>query len=178
MPLPSKTKRLTTLALLGALALVLSWVDSLIPVSGVLPGAKLGLANLTVLAGLYLLGPVDALGLSLLKILLSTALFGNAFSFFYALAGGALSYLVMVLLRKWCSTVFVSVMGGMFHNLGQIVVAALVLQTAGLLSYLPVLLLCGLGAGFAIGLAGGILISRLRQALAQEQPPSEPDISA
>ena len=156
-------KRLTTLALLAAVAFVLSWLDSLIPVSGALPGAKLGLANLSVLAALYLLGPGAGAVLCLVKILLSTILFGNAFSFFYALAGGVLSYLVMILLRKPCSVVFVSVMGGMFHNLGQLLVAAVVLETAGLLSYLPVLLLCGLGAGCAVGIAGGVLVERLKK---------------
>lgn len=162
MQSPSKTKRLTTLALLAAAAFVLSWLDSLIPVSGALPGAKLGLANLAVLSALYWLGNGYAAVLSLLKILLSTFLFGNAFSFFYALAGGILSYLVMAGLKKRCSVVFVSLMGGMFHNLGQIAVASVILKTAGLMGYLPVLLLCGIGAGCAIGVVGGILIQRLQ----------------
>ena len=158
-----KTKRLTTLALLAAVAFVLSWIDSLIPVSGALPGAKLGLANLSVLMGLYLLGPGPGAVLCILKILLSTVLFGNAFSFFYALAGGVLSYLVMWLLKRRCSTLFVSILGGMFHNLGQMIVASIILETAGLMAYLPVLLLCGLGAGCAVGIAGGILVKRLEK---------------
>lgn len=164
-PSLDRTKRLTTIALLSAAAFVLSWIDSLIPVSGVLPGAKLGLANLSVLAALYLLGTGAGGVLCLVKIFLSTVLFGNAFSFFYSLAGGLLSFLVMLLLKKRCSVVFVSVLGGMFHNLGQLLVAAVVLETAGLLGYLPVLLLCGLGAGCAVGVAGGLLIDRCRQAL-------------
>ena len=170
MPLPSKTKRLTILGLLGAVAFVLSWLDSHIPVSGVLPGARLGLANLSVLAGLYLLGPGPAAVLCLLKILLSTFLFGNALSFFYALAGGILSFAVMALLTRRCSVVFVSVMGGMFHNIGQIAVAAAVMETAGLLGYLPLLLLCGVGAGCAVGVAGGILIGRLKRLGVQPLP--------
>ena len=161
MPSPNKTRKLTTLAMLAASALVLSWLDSLIPVSGVLPGAKLGLANLSVLMGLYLLGPGAGV-LCLLKVLLSTFLFGNAFSFFYALAGSVLSYAVMLILKKYCSVVFVSVMGGMLHNLGQLLVAAAVLETVGLMAYLPVLLLCGLGAGCAIGVVGGILTKRIQ----------------
>ena len=165
MPSPDKIKRMTTLALLCAASLVLSWLDSLIPVSGALPGAKLGLANLSVLAGLYLLGPGAGAALALVKILLSTFLFGNAFSFFYALAGGVLSYLIMLLFKKHCSVVFVSLMGGMFHNLGQVAVAAVILRTAGLMAYLPILLLCGIGAGIAVGLVGGILIRRCQTAL-------------
>ena len=165
MQSPNKTKRLTTLAMLGAVALVLSWIDSMIPVSGTLPGAKLGLANLSVLMGLYLLGPVAGGVLCLLKIFLATFLFGNAFSFFYALAGGILSYVIMLLLRKHCSVVFTSIMGGVFHNVGQVLVAAVVLETAGLLAYLPALLLCGMGAGCAVGAVGGILVQRLAKAV-------------
>lgn len=157
-----KTKRLTTLALLAAVAFVLSWMDSMIPLSGALPGAKLGLANLSVLMGLYLLGPGPGAILCLLKILLATFLFGNAYSFFYSLAGGVLSFLVMWGLKQRCSTLFVSILGGMFHNLGQILVACIILETAGLMAYLPVLMLCGLGAGCAIGIVGGILVSRLK----------------
>ena len=165
MPSQAKTKRITLLALLAAASFVLSWLDSLIPVSGLLPGAKLGLANLSVLSGLYLLGPGSAAVLCLLKILLSTLLFGNAYSFFYSLAGGILSFLAMLITRKRCSVIFVSVLGGMFHNLGQLAVAAVILETAGLLGYLPVLLLCGIGAGLAIGAAGGLLILRMAQIL-------------
>ncbi len=165
MPQQDKIWRLTTLAMLGAVSVVLSWVDSLIPLSGALPGAKLGLANLSVFLGLYLLGPGPGAVLCLLKILLSTALFGNAYSFFYALAGGLLSYGIMVLLRRGCSPVFVSLMGGLMHNLGQILVAAVVLKTRGLLGYFPVLALCGLGAGCAIGVVGGILTNRLKNLL-------------
>lgn len=165
MPLQNKHRSMTLLAMLTAAALVLSWLDSLIPVSGVLPGAKLGLANLAVLTGLYLLGTGRAAVLCLLKIFLAAILFGNAYSFFYALAGGVLSFSGMALLKGRCSPVFVSVTGGMLHNLGQIMVAAAVLRTAGLLGYLPVLLLCGIGAGLAIGVAGGILVRRLKKAL-------------
>ena len=112
--------------------------------------------------GLYLLGPGPGAVLCLLKVLLSTFLFGNAFSFFYALAGSVLSYAVMLILKKHCSVVFVSLMGGMFHNLGQLLVAAVVLETVGLMAYLPVLLLCGLGAGCAVGVVGGILTKRIQ----------------
>lgn len=160
-----KTKRLTTLAMLGAVALVLSWVDSLIPVSGALPGAKLGLANLSVLMGLYLLGAKAGGILCLLKVLLTTLLFGNAYSLLYSLVGGLLSFLVMLVLKKRCSMVFVSLVGGMFHNLGQLLTAAVLLETPGLMAYFPVLALCGLFAGCAMGLVGSILLKRLSKIL-------------
>ena len=172
MPSPNNpTRRLTVLAMLAAVAFVLSWLDSLIPLSGALPGAKLGLANLAVLAGLYLLGPGPGAVLCLLKILLATFLFGNAYSFFYSLAGGLLSFGAMGLTYRRCSLVFVSVLGGMLHNVGQILVAMDVLETPGLAAYLPVLLLCGVGAGCAIGLAGGVLVSRCRRAIGRMSGP-------
>lgn len=161
MQQPDKTKKLTTLGMLGAVALVLSWLDSLIPLSGWLPGAKLGLANLSVFIGLYLLGIPSGGVLCLLKICLSTMLFGNAYSFFYSFAGGALSFGGMVLLKKHCSPVFVSLVGGILHNLGQLLVAAVVLETRGILTLFPALALWGLGAGAAIGAVGGILVKRL-----------------
>ena len=171
MPSPNNpTRRLTVLAMLAAVAFVLSWLDSLIPLSGALPGAKLGLANLAVLAGLYLLGPGPGALLCLLKILLATFLFGNAYSFFYSLGGGLLSFVAMALTYRRCSPLFVSLLGGMLHNVGQVLVAMAVLETPGLVAYLPVLLLCGMGAGCAVGLAGGILVARCRRAL-----PGTPD---
>ena len=165
MQLQDRTRRLTVLALLAAAAFVLSWLDSQIPLTGMLPGAKLGLGNLAVLSGIYLLGPGPASILCILKILLSTLLFGNAYSFFYSMAGGLLSFLGMLLARKQCSVMFVSVLGGMLHNLGQIAVAAVILETAGLWGYFPVLLLCGIGAGLAVGTVGGILIQRMKRIL-------------
>lgn len=165
-----RVQRLTTLALLAAVALVLSWVDSLIPVSGLLPGAKLGLANLAVLSAFYLLGRRDAFLLAVLKVFLSTFLFGNAYSFWYAAAGGLLSYVVMALLYRRASVPFVSIIGGICHNIGQIAVAILVLQTPGLIGYLPVLLLCGMGAGAAVGALGSGVITRVRSALKKQTP--------
>ena len=166
MPSPNNpTRRLTVLAMLAAVAFVLSWLDSLIPLSGALPGAKLGLANRAVLAGLYRLGPGPGALLCLLKILLATFLFGNAYSFFYSLGGGLLSFVAMALTYRRCSPLFVSLLGGMLHNVGQVLVAMAVLETPGLVAYLPVLLLCGMGAGCAVGLAGGILVARCRRAL-------------
>lgn len=130
-----------------------------------LPGAKLGLANLSVLSGLYVLGPGPGRHtVSVENSAVHASLWKRLFLFLCS-AGGILSYLVMILLKPHCSIVFVSVLGGMFHNLGQLIVAAIILETVGLLSYLPVLLLCGIGSGCAVGVAGGILIRRCRQAL-------------
>ena len=128
-------------ALLTALAMVLSWLESLLVFPGLLPGMKVGLTNIVVLFALYRMGLRDAVRISLARALLASMTFGNAYSFAYSLAGAALSLAVMAGLKKWdkFSLLGVSAAGGVCHNLGQLAVAAAVLETArlGLLSALP-----------------------------------------
>lgn len=161
-----KTKRLTLLALLTALALVLSYVESLLPPLTAVPGIKPGLGNLSVLLALYGLGVWPALALSAVRLTLSSLLFGTGMRFLYSLAGAALSFLAMALLKRTdrFSPVGVSVLGGVCHNLGQIA-AALLLETPAILGYLPVLLLTGTLSGALIGLLGGWLLRRLKSFL-------------
>ena len=156
-----KAKKIALYGLLIALAMLLSWVESLIPLP--LPaGVKVGLANLVVLIALYELGPADALVLSLVRVLLVSFTFGNMSAMLYSLAGSILSFFVMLLLYK--TKVFgmagVSVAGGVAHNLGQLIVAGLVLQTDMRL-YLPVLLFGGVIAGVVIGLLGAEIARRI-----------------
>lgn len=157
------SRRIAHYALLIALAMVLSWLESLIPVSSAVPGVKLGLTNLVVLFALYRMGNWDALILSLIRVVLVSLTFGNAFAFAYSLAGAALSFLIMWVLKKTgkFSTVGVSVAGGVGHNIAQILVASVVLESGGIFYYLPVLLISGILAGVGIGLAGAVLIARL-----------------
>ena len=157
------SKRIAHYALLIALAMVLSWLESLIPVSSAVPGVKLGLTNLVVLFALYRMGPWDALSMSLIRVVLVSLTFGNAFAFAYSFAGAALSFLIMWALKKSgkFSTVGVSVAGGVGHNIGQILVASVVLDSGGIFYYLPILLISGILAGVGIGLAGAVLIERL-----------------
>ncbi len=159
-----ETKRIARLGLLTALALVLSWVESLIPLSVSVPGVKMGLPNIVVVFALYRLGPREAWLLSLLRVVLVSATFGNAFSFWYSLAGAVLSLLGMTTLRAWgrLSPLGVSVAGGVLHNLGQILVAALVLDSGAVLSWFPLLLLSGTIAGICVGAAGAIVVRRIR----------------
>ena len=128
---------------------------------------KLGLANLVIVIALYKMKLTEVYLLSVVRVLLSGFIFGNYFSIIYSLAGGLLSLTVMALLKKnkGFSVMGISVAGGVFHNVGQVLVAAVVLETAGLLAYLPVLLLCGMGAGCAVGAVGGILVQRLAKAV-------------
>ena len=158
------SRELTRFALLIALAMVLSWLESLVPLSLAVPGVKLGLANLVVIFALYRLGPRQAAVISLVRVLLVTFTFGNAFSFAYSLAGAALSFVVMLLLQKTgkFSMLGVSIAGGVFHNIGQILVAMAVLVTAELMWYLPALLLAGIVAGVCIGAVGALITARIK----------------
>jgi len=157
------SKQVARFSLLVALAMVLSWLDSLIPVSSAVPGVKLGLANLVVIFALYCMRLREAVLLSLVRVLLVSLTFGNAYAFAYSLAGAVLSLGAMVLLKKsgLFSPVGVSVAGGVCHNIGQILVAMVVLETGRLICYLPVLLVSGLAAGVAIGVVGAIIVKRI-----------------
>ncbi len=124
---------------------------------------KLGLANLVVIIALYMMDARRAFTLSLVRILLSGLTFGNPASMIYSLAGGMLSLVIMIFAKK-CkvfSVTGVSILGGVFHNVGQILVAAVVVETASLLYYLPVLVLSGTIAGVMIGILASILIRHL-----------------
>ena len=158
------TKRISRFALLTALAMVLSWLEHLIPLPAALPpGIKLGLTNLVVLFALYRMSFKDAAAINMVRVLLVSLTFGNAYAFAYSLAGAALSLPAMALLKRAgkFSPVGVSVAGGVCHNLGQILVAMVVLENRGLLAYLPVLMVSGIAAGAVVGILGGLIVQRL-----------------
>ena len=157
-----KSSKVAQYGLLIALALVLSWLESLLPPLGV-PGVKLGLPNLVVVFALYRLGAWDAWRLSIVRVLLASALFGSGVSLAYSLAGAVLSLAVMGPLKKTgkFSSVGVSVAGGVAHNAGQIMVAMALLETARLAWYLPVLWISGTVAGVLIGVVSGELVRRI-----------------
>lgn len=157
-------KRIARYALLVSLAMVLSWLESLIVFPGLLPGMKVGLTNLVVVFALYRMSPRDAAAVSLARVALVSLTFGNAYSFAYSLAGAALSLAVMTGLKRTgrFSILGVSISGGVCHNLGQLGVAMAVLGTARLGWYLPWLMAGGVAAGTAVGAAGGIVVDRMR----------------
>ena len=160
----SKAKTTAFIGLCTALALLLAYVEVLIPpLFSALPGIKMGLPNIMIVFLLYRKGPLYAAGVSLVRILLSSILFGNAMALLYSLAGGLLSLLVMILLRrlKLFSTVGVSIAGGVFHNVGQIAMAMVLLETTQLAYYLGVLLITGTVAGVFVGLCGSLLIRKI-----------------
>lgn len=146
-----------------ALGMIFSYVETLIPLSVGIPGVKLGLANLVVFAALYMMRPVDAFFISMVRILLTGLTFGSLFALFYSFAGGMLSFLVMKLCKErgWLGKMGVSVAGGISHNLGQLLVAALVLENTAVFTYFPVLLLSGTVTGALIGMLGGLVLKRI-----------------
>ena len=162
-----ETRKIARMGLLTALALILSYVESLIPAFVAVPGVKMGLANIVVVFALYTLGPGEAAIVSIIRVLLSSLLFGSILSLSYSAAGAIISLLSMIIMMK--TKIFgvtsVSVTGGVFHNLGQILVACLVLETDVLLYYLPVLILSGTVTGAVIGIASSIVIKRLQKSI-------------
>ena len=147
-------KRVAYTAICVALAMVFSYVETLIPINFGIPGIKLGLANLAIVFALYSLGlPLAAL-ISFVRILLSALLFGNIASMMYSLAGGFLSLLVMAILKKikGFSAVGVSIAGGVSHNIGQILMAWFMLGSFKIIYYLPVLMIAGAVTGLIIGI--------------------------
>ena len=157
-----KTRKITTLGLSVALALILSYVESLLPPLMAVPGVKAGLPNIVILFLLYRYGWKEAAAVSGLRLLLTAALFTGFAAFFYGLSGAVLSLLGSALLRRSdrFSPLGVSAAGGVLHNLGQIALAAFVLDSGYIFAYLPVLLLSGTVAGALVGLLAGILIRR------------------
>ena len=149
----NRTKTVARYGLLVALAMIMSYLEAQLPVFFAIPGMKLGLTNVVVLVALYGMGYGSAAVINLVRIVLVSMLFGNGMSLAYSLAGGILSGAVMMLLKRTnaFSMVAVSIAGGIAHNIGQILVAMLVLQTAALGWYLLVLWVSGLVSGAIIG---------------------------
>ena len=160
-----KTERLTSLALLSAAALMLSWVESLLPAFSAVPGVKIGLANTMGLFALFMLSPKDAWIVTLIRIALSSLLFGSLFSLLYSVSGALVSLSVMCLMRS--SGIFsvsgVSVAGAVSHNAGQILCAMIVMQTKGLVYYMAPLVVSGTAAGLAVGALSALLLKKIPQ---------------
>lgn len=161
-----REKKAITVALYGlltALALVLSFVETLIPIPIPIPGVKLGLANLVTVVGLYLIGIPGTIAVTLVRIVLVGFSFGNPYSMIYGLSGSFLSLLVMAILKKTgrFSQISISVLGGIAHNIGQITFASVIVQTSGVFYYLPFLIAAGCIAGTLIGIVGGLITGRL-----------------
>ncbi len=148
-----------------ALALICSYVEALLPITFGIPGIKLGLANIVIVFAIYRMGLKEAFLLDVLRVLLVGFLFGNAFSIFYAMAGALLSYTAMALLYKSnkFQPVSVSLVGGIMHNLGQLLVAFFLVKNANVFYYFVVLLISGAVTGLLIGIISTEILLRVRK---------------
>lgn len=146
--------KIAKIGLLCALSLILSYVESLFPFIATLPAVKMGLSNIVVLYALYIISAPAAFFIMITRVLLSGFMFQGLFSILYGLAGGFISLIIMVILKKTklFSIIAVSIAGGLAHNVGQFIVAALVLGFNSVAAYLPILLISGAVAGFIIGI--------------------------
>ncbi len=161
-----RTKKITFLGLSAALALLLSYVEAMLPpIYAAVPGVKVGLPNIAILFLLYRYGWKEAAAVSFVRLALSALLFGNVTMLWYSLAGAVLSLSVMVLAKRlgWFSTVGVSILGGVMHNFGQVLVAMLLLETAEIGYYMLPLVISGTLAGIFIGILGAFLLKKLRK---------------
>ena len=161
------TKTIATGAVLASLALIFSYVEFLIPISLGIPGIKPGLANIVIVVALYKLGTRTALMVNATRILLAAALFGSVFSGLYSLAGGLISFVAMVALKrtKLFSTAGVSMAGGVFHNMGQLMIATLLVESAQIFYYFPLLLLSGMATGIFNGILATLILRALNKGL-------------
>lgn len=154
-----RIQRMAVAALFTAFALILSFIEAILPLAIPIPGIKLGLANLATLVLLYTLGAPYAAAVSLLRILLAALLFGSPFSLLYSLAGGILAFIGMLALRLLRSPMIpASIVGALLHSIGQIALAAAVTATPELFFYLPYMLAASLATGALVGIAGRLLL--------------------
>ena len=160
-------KRIAYLGVCIAVAMICSYIETLIPFFFGVPGMKLGLTNFVILFVLYTVGMKDAVLVSFIRVFLVGILFGNAFSVLYSLVGGMLSLLIMWLLKKAgkFKMISVSAAGGIAHNLGQIIVAALIVQNYNVMYYFPFLMICGLLTGVLIGVIAQEMVIRIPESI-------------
>lgn len=165
-PTAKGARRLTLLALLTAIALTIFMAEAQLPPILPIPGIKLGLANIVTVYAMFALGPGDAMMILLCRVFLGSVFSGQMMTLFYSLAGGVLSWLVMLLLRRvltlrqmWlCSPI-----AGIFHNLGQLLAAVVLMGTWTVLAYLPYLIIAGAISGLFTGLCAQFLLARLKK---------------
>lgn len=163
------SKKVARMGVFIALAMIFSYIEVLIPFNFGIPGVKLGIANIVTVTSLYVFSTGEAFGISVIRIVLMGILFGNGMSLLYSLAGGLLSFLAMWIGKRtsWFSIIGVSVAGGVFHNVGQILAVMLVMKNTMFVAYLPVLFVAGVVTGYLIGLLANKIIELLPHIVAK-----------
>lgn len=156
-------KKVAVSGVLIALAFIFSYVEVLLPFHLGIPGVKLGLANIVSLVALYLLEEKTAAGITVVRVILTGFTFGSLYSMLYSMAGALLSLAFMIGAKRWnkFTIIGVSVLGGVMHNIGQLMMAAVVLKTIPFFYYTPILILSGIVTGMAIGFLGKGIRERL-----------------
>lgn len=153
----TKTQKIIFIALLVSQAMVLSFIERMIPLNFSIPGAKLGLANIVTLTAIYLFSFRESLFIVILRTIMTTFIIGSFSSFLYSFSGALLSFLVMYMLTsvssEKISAIGISIAGGVFHNLGQLLMAAFIIRNIKIVYYLPFLMLTGVVTGFIVGIS-------------------------
>lgn len=161
----SRAKKIASLSLLIALALIFSYVEAIIPYNPGIPGVKLGVANIVTIIALYTYGNKDAFIVNIVRVFIAGLLFNGIFGACYAMAGAMVSLIGMIILKKTklFSVVGVSMAGSVLHNLGQLLVAAFLISDLKIFFYFPVLMFSGIIAGIAVGIASTVVLARLNK---------------
>lgn len=164
-----ETKKFAILSIMIGLSLVLSYVDSLIPIVVTIPGIKLGLANIATIYVLYRLGIKEAIIVSILRVFLSALLFGTVVTLSYSIVGATLSLVIMIVFKRISSLhmITISILGAVMHNMGQIGVAMFIMSTKEIIYYLPILVITGVISGIGVGLLA-ILVLKYTQNIFHE----------
>jgi len=162
-----RTHNMALIALLASLALIFSYVEAIIPYNPGIPGIKLGIANIVTVIALYELSAKHAAAVNGIRIVVAGLLFNGLFGMIYSLAGATCSLIGMILLKKTdkFSIAGVSMAGGVLNNLGQLLIAALLLEDVRIFMYFPVLLISGTVCGIVIGLAAHVIRQRIHSAI-------------
>lgn len=162
----NKTFRIVFIGLLVSQALALYTIESMIPVPFIAPGAKLGLTNLITVIALYILNnKKDVLIIIIIRLLLAAMFTGNLSTLMYSAAGALFSYCAMIIIKEFAkdkvSIIGVSVVGAFFHNVGQLIVASIIIQNIAIMLYLPILSIAGIGTGIFVGITANFIVNHM-----------------
>ena len=161
----NNTRIITICGLMTALAMIFSYIESLVPIPIPVPGVKLGLANMAIMIVMFTIGTREAVFVDIIRVVLTSMLFGNFNSFIFSISGAVLSIVVMAVLKHTgkFSEVGISVTGGVMHNIGQIIAAIIIMDTSAIILYLPVLMISGVVTGIVIGIVASIIVKRVNR---------------
>lgn len=159
------SRKVAFYGIFAALAILMGYVEAMVKIPIPVPGIKLGLANVIVVMAMYFMGNKTAVGVNIIRVLMSALLFNGFTGFLYSISGALVSFIVMCLAKKikGLSIVGVSVLGGVTHNVAQIAVASVVLQTPGLMYYVPILLIAGVVTGVVIGIVAKYCLKHIEK---------------